>query len=130
MNSSSDLVHHPFAIPSRDGYPLRGDARYQDGLGDGAPAVVICHGFKGFKDWGFFPEVAAALAASGYLAISFNFSGSGIGSDLCDFTDPGGEWPADAGGASPASFRGGMRRPRALRPPPPCCAGSPPRVIR
>lgn len=26
------------------------------------PAVVICHGFKGFMEWEFFPYVASLLA--------------------------------------------------------------------
>ena len=42
------------------------------------PAVVIVHGFKGFKDWGFFPLVAQRLAAAGHAAVSFNFTGSGV----------------------------------------------------
>ncbi|MFQ5525495.1 MAG: alpha/beta hydrolase family protein [Thermoanaerobaculia bacterium] len=42
------------------------------------PAVVICHGFKGFMDWGFFPYLADLLAARGFVAIRFNFSGSGM----------------------------------------------------
>ena len=40
--------------------------------------MVICHGFKGFKDWGFFPKLADRLAVAGFTAISFNFSGSGV----------------------------------------------------
>src|SRR4030095_17269059 len=50
-------------------------------------AIVVCHGFKGFKDWGCFPTVGRELAEGGYLAVSFNFSGSGIGPDLLNFTD-------------------------------------------
>jgi len=42
------------------------------------PAVVILHGFKGFKDWGMFPPVAERLARAGFTAVSFNFSGSGV----------------------------------------------------
>jgi pimeloyl-ACP methyl ester carboxylesterase len=42
------------------------------------PAVVIVHGFKGFKDWGMFPVLAARLARAGYTAVSFNMSGSGV----------------------------------------------------
>ncbi|HEV8613005.1 MAG TPA: alpha/beta fold hydrolase, partial [Gemmatimonadales bacterium] len=42
------------------------------------PAVVILHGFKGFKDWGMFPVFAERLAQAGYLAVSFNTSGSGV----------------------------------------------------
>jgi dienelactone hydrolase len=43
--------------------------------------VVICHGFKGFKDWGFFPHTAERLARAGFTAIAFNTSGSGVGED-------------------------------------------------
>ncbi len=42
------------------------------------PAVVICHGFKGFMEWGFFPHLAHLLAARGFTAVRFNFSGSGM----------------------------------------------------
>ena len=50
--------------------------------------IVICHGFKGFKDWGFFPYLADSLAnRTGSTVVSFNFSGSGIGPDLENFTD-------------------------------------------
>lgn len=42
------------------------------------PLVVMAHGFMGFKDWGFFPYVASAFAASGFPVLRFNFSGSGM----------------------------------------------------
>lgn len=42
------------------------------------PAVVILHGFKGFKDWGMFPALAGQLANAGFTAVSFNTSGSGV----------------------------------------------------
>ncbi len=45
---------------------------------DGGPAVVIVHGFKGFKDWGMFPVFADRLARAGYSAVSYNASGSGV----------------------------------------------------
>jgi uncharacterized protein len=53
------------------------------------PAVVICHGFKGFMDWGFFPSLAELLAARGFVAVRFNFVGAGMrpGDELV--TDPG-----------------------------------------
>ena len=48
------------------------------------PAVVVCHGFKGFMEWGFFPPLAELLAARGFVVVRFNFSGSGMrpGEDL------------------------------------------------
>ncbi len=42
------------------------------------PTVLICHGFKGFMEWGFFPYLAALLADRGFVAVRFNFSGSGM----------------------------------------------------
>ncbi len=42
------------------------------------PAVVIVHGFKGFKDWGMFPVVAERLARAGFSAVTMNLSGSGV----------------------------------------------------
>jgi pimeloyl-ACP methyl ester carboxylesterase len=42
------------------------------------PAVVIVHGFKGFKDWGLWPALADRLARAGFSAITFNLSGSGV----------------------------------------------------
>jgi dienelactone hydrolase len=71
----------PVRLAGHDGGPLRLDVRSGAGPGDARPAIVICHGFKGFKDWGFFPRAAERLALAGFTAVSFNFSGSGVGED-------------------------------------------------
>jgi pimeloyl-ACP methyl ester carboxylesterase len=42
-----------------------------------APVVVLCHGFKGFAEWGFFPPLAALLAERGLAAVRFNSRGGG-----------------------------------------------------
>ena len=51
------------------------------GRGAPRPAVVVVHGFKGFKDWGMFPPLADRLARAGFTAVSFNMSGSGVDAD-------------------------------------------------
>jgi uncharacterized protein len=51
------------------------------------PAVVVLHGFKGFKDWGMFPPLADRLAQAGFTAVSPNLSGGGV-DDTGDFTLP------------------------------------------
>jgi dienelactone hydrolase len=76
-----------FELSGADGGPLRGDVRTQE-RGEGRPAVIICHGFKGFKDWGHFPHLADRLARAGMTAVSFNFSGSGVGPDGESFSEP------------------------------------------
>ncbi len=77
----------PFELSGSDSGPLRGDVR-TGGAGADRPVVVVCHGFKGFKDWGFFPFLAERLAKAGMTAISFNFSGSGVGPDGEKFSEP------------------------------------------
>lgn len=74
-----------FRLTGADGGPLRGDVRT---AGQNRPAVIICHGFKGFQDWGYFPVIANRLASAGYSAVSFNFSGSGVGEDGETFSEP------------------------------------------
>jgi len=71
----------PVRLTGHDGGPLRVDVRTGARRGEARPTVVICHGFKGFKDWGFFPRTAERLALAGFTAVSFNFSGSGVGED-------------------------------------------------
>ena len=51
------------------------------------PAVIVVHGFKGFKDWGMFPHLAERLARSGFTAVSLNLSGSGV-DDAGEFSLP------------------------------------------
>ncbi len=51
------------------------------------PAVLVIHGFKGFIDWGFFPLLSRRLAERGWVAVSLNVSGSGIGEDPERFTE-------------------------------------------
>jgi dienelactone hydrolase len=42
------------------------------------PAIVVVHGWKGFKDWGMFPPLADRLARAGFATVTFNLSGSGV----------------------------------------------------
>jgi uncharacterized protein len=51
------------------------------------PAVVVLHGYKGFKDWGMFPRFSERLAQAGFTVVSPNLSGSGV-DDAGDFFFP------------------------------------------
>ncbi len=51
------------------------------------PAVVLVHGFKGFKDWGLWPSLAERLARGGVSAVTLNLSGSGV-DDTGEFVFP------------------------------------------
>lgn len=54
---------------------------------DKQPCLIYCHGFKGFKDWGFVPYAGEFFAKNGFSFVSFNFSHNGIGKDLMEFTE-------------------------------------------
>ena len=83
MTSASVIKAEMFEIPCRDGLSIRGEVYpAESALG----SVVICHGFKGFAHWAFFPYLARTLAQDGLTAITFDFSGSGIGADRESFT--------------------------------------------
>ncbi|HMH86552.1 MAG TPA: alpha/beta fold hydrolase [Gemmatimonadaceae bacterium] len=83
MTSASVVRPETFEIPCRDGLSIRGEVYpAESALG----SVVICHGFKGFAHWAFFPYLARTLAQDGLTAITFDFSGSGIGADRESFT--------------------------------------------
>ncbi len=71
------MIHTRLTLQSNLGQPIHGDLRLPDGEGP-HPVVVVCHGFKGFKDWGFHPWLGERLAAAGLAALHFNFSRNGV----------------------------------------------------
>jgi len=73
-------------LVTADGELIRGDLRLPAGP-PSRSAVVVVHGFKGFKDWGFFPHVCRILAGDGHAVVSFNFSRNGVGGDGDSFGD-------------------------------------------
>ena len=78
------ITRTTFELPARDGGPpVRGDLRVLEGHRADA-AVVLIHGFKGFRRFGFFPSLARAAAARGFAAVTFDFSHNGIGADGAD----------------------------------------------
>jgi dienelactone hydrolase len=83
VTAASVIKPEPFDIPCVDGLSIRGEAYLAE-----APigSVIVCHGFKGFAHWAFFPYLARTLAEDGLNAITFDFSGSGIGPDRESFT--------------------------------------------
>jgi pimeloyl-ACP methyl ester carboxylesterase len=78
----------PFSLPGQNGIgTIHGIV--QTPPGDKAhPTVVICHGFKGFMEWGFFPPLADLLCLRGYTVIRFNFPGTGMLPGDALVTDP------------------------------------------
>ncbi len=79
--------HEPFSFDLPTGERVRGDAWIPEEPAAGE-ALVVCHGFKGFKDWGFFPYLTEELARrTGLTAACFNFTGSGVAESMEEFDD-------------------------------------------
>ncbi|MDX1640926.1 MAG: alpha/beta fold hydrolase [Balneolaceae bacterium] len=52
------------------------------------PVILFIHGFKGFKDWGAFPDVYEELARAGFAVVAFNLSLNGVGASMLEFDKP------------------------------------------
>jgi len=66
-----------FVLDANTDAPIHGVAHFPTTPGP-QPTVLICHGFKGFMEWGFFPPLAELLADRGFTAVRFNYTGSGM----------------------------------------------------
>ncbi|MBG83049.1 MAG: hypothetical protein CMJ40_00715 [Phycisphaerae bacterium] len=64
-------------IENTSGLPIIGTTHLVEGSPRGV--VLLAHGFRGYKDYGFIPLLAQRLADERYLAHRFNFSHSGMG---------------------------------------------------
>ena len=84
-----------------DGQPILGvthAAGFRDGRGEGGDegeggeggrgSVILCHGFKGYMDYGFLPRLAETLATAGFEVHRFNFSHSGMTRETGTFARP------------------------------------------
>lgn len=75
-----------WTIDGADGEPIIGNTHTPEGEATGV--ILIAHGFKGYKDYGMFPRIAAEMAARGLIAHRFNFSHSGMTNETDSFARP------------------------------------------
>jgi len=85
--SGKDIKKSSLKIKNKHGNNISIDFRYTESSDGRKPLVILCHGFKGFKDWGCFPYIMERIAAEGNFAVSFNFSYNGVGDDEKDQGD-------------------------------------------
>lgn len=77
------------SIPSTEGLPIKWDLYSPiSGTNRDFPVIIFLHGFKGFKDWGAFPDACEDLARSGFGVVAMNFSLNGIGDKRTEFDRP------------------------------------------
>jgi pimeloyl-ACP methyl ester carboxylesterase len=84
MNSLSRILS--FEIPTGDDYPIRADL-YLPSTQPAPAVVILCHGFKGYRRWGFLPDLAHGLSQAGVAAVSMDFSMNGRTRNFSSDTD-------------------------------------------
>ncbi len=57
--------------------PVLADVRISSS-GAGRALIVVCHGFLGYKRWGFFPYLSERLAGAGFDVLTMSFSLNGV----------------------------------------------------
>jgi len=77
-----------FEIINDFGDVISGDLYYSDTISGKNPLVIVSHGFKGFKDWGFLPYLSKCLAQKNCIVICINFSLNGKPDENLIITKP------------------------------------------
>lgn len=65
-----------FALQVGEGLVLNGDI-YSTAV-PSQPILIITHGFKAYREWGFFPYMAEQYAQSGMIVVNIDFSLNGV----------------------------------------------------
>lgn len=73
-------------ITSTEELPIRYSLYYPLSNDEAVPVVIFLHGFKGFKDWGPFPDACIELAENGFAVVAMNTSRNGTGDDQETFS--------------------------------------------
>ncbi|MDH5476236.1 MAG: acetylxylan esterase, partial [Cyclobacteriaceae bacterium] len=79
---SGDIV-----LKGKHNKPIVVDYRYAENK-DKMPLILFIHGFKGFKDWGYFNMMSDYYVKNGFVFVKMNFSHNGTTPDSpTDYAD-------------------------------------------
>lgn len=86
---TSSIAKTKGEVLSNEGLPIRYDLLVPAAVNSSSlPVILFVHGFKGFKDWGAFPDACVEIARAGFAVVLFNLSLSGVGKSLTEFDEP------------------------------------------
>lgn len=87
--SYSSITKLTGQIPSTEGLPIYYDLLIPAATkGSVFPVILFIHGFKGFKDWGAFPDACEELTRAGFAVLALNLSMNGVGKSMTEFDEP------------------------------------------
>jgi len=82
----SNIIKTSGSVSSTENLPIYYDLYEPSGHSHRQlPLIIFLHGFKGFKDWGAFPDACAELSTKGYAVLAMNFSLNGVGESMTEF---------------------------------------------
>lgn len=79
-------MREEFSFFTQSGNKIRVSVYFNDNSNP-KPCLILVHGFKGFKDWGFWPYTAEYFSKNDFNVVSFNFSHNGVGDSLTEFDE-------------------------------------------
>ncbi|RTE10306.1 alpha/beta hydrolase family protein [Paenibacillus whitsoniae] len=71
--SNSVILSEKFKVTLANGLDLNGYI-HTTADAQAKPVLILSHGFRGAKDWGFWPHVTSRFAERGFYTVSFDFS--------------------------------------------------------
>jgi len=71
---------HSGSLASTDGHHIEYDVYAPHTDSGSLPLILFLPGFKGFKDWGTFPDAFFEMARNGFAVLAMNFAHDGINS--------------------------------------------------
>ena len=80
------MTNSEWTLDGSNGEPIFGVCHEPNGEALGV--ALVCHGFKGYMDYGMFPCIAQEFAQAGFVAHRFNFSHSGMTRNIETFERP------------------------------------------
>ncbi|MFZ1322215.1 MAG: alpha/beta hydrolase [Ignavibacteria bacterium] len=85
----SEIKKLSLKIKNKYGDDLNTDIRFPDDTNENKklPVLILCHGFKGFKDWGCFPYMMERISAESFCTVAFNYSYNGTGESVDEQSD-------------------------------------------
>ena len=70
------------------GRPVWTDVYVDESIEGSKPILLFCHGYKGFKDWGYWSQMGRRFASEGFIFVKFGFAFNGCTiEDLTAFSD-------------------------------------------
>ena len=86
-NNDINIKAQSFTIKNELNHPINGEIRWKNNK-TGSPLLIISHGFKAFKDWGFFPYISTIFADLDFITICFNYSLNGVSNSNDQYDSP------------------------------------------